>query len=309
MSELDAFLRTPILEPLDPERAEKLISAPPFVRVPGVVNFRDIGGLPVSTPDGKRFTVRKGRMYRSATLNDITPEGKAALYSLNIGAVFDLRTLKEVRKYANISPGDLDPRAGLVNLTMEDDIEAEGINVYHIPLVDLSKQDQKAEFAQLLKYGGGDDGFLEGYSEMLELGGGSYGAIVRYILEQTKEDAGGKACLWHCHAGKDRTGVFSALVLELLGVSDEAIAQDYALTRAGLEPARAALIEQFKELIATYPHVAIGIASSNASLMLKFLEMLRTKYGGARGYFKERSGLTDVELDELRAALLVDGPE
>jgi hypothetical protein len=45
-------------------------------------------------------------------------------------------------------------------------------------------------------------------------------------------------------------------------VPDEDIARDYALTRAGLEPARPALLEQFKDLIASHPDVANGLASS-----------------------------------------------
>lgn len=293
MEDLNAFLRTPIVEALDPDLTAKLISQDPFVLVPGVANVRDIGGLSVSTPDpdGKRLVVRKGKMYRAATLNHITPEGKEALHALDIGAIFDLRTLHEVRKSAKISPDDLDPRAGLVNLTKEGEIEGEGIQVHHIPLADWSTTDPKAQFSRLLKYSQGDEGFVEGYEEMLGVAGQSYETILRYIMSQTGED--GKACLWHCHAGKDRTGVFAALVLELLGVSDEAIAHDYALTRVGLEPSRAALVEQFKDLMASHPGVAIGMASSNASAMILFLKLLRTKYGGARGYFKTHSGVTD----------------
>jgi hypothetical protein len=80
-------------------------------------------------------------------------------------------------------------------------------------------------------------------------------------------------------AGKDRTGIFAALVLEvrlymmkdsrlltrlvqLLGVPDEDIARDYALTRLGLEPSRLALLEEFKDLVASHAHVANGLASS-----------------------------------------------
>ena len=235
MTDLNVFLSTPILQPLDQDRAAALLSAPPFVLVPGVVNIRDIGGLALNSnsTDAIPLVVRKGRLYRAATLNDIAPEGKDALRSLNIGAVFDLRTLREVRKSANIAPGDLDPRAGLVDLTSEGELEKDGIEVYHVPLVDSTKQDERQEFAKLLRYGNGDDGFVEAYAEMLESGAQSYGTILRYIVEQAKEGTEGKACLWHCHgeyllgcneersyalsqAGKDRTGVFSALLLEVM---------------------------------------------------------------------------------------------
>lgn len=198
MDDFNAFLMTPIVDPLDPHRTAELISQPPFVLVPGVANIRDIGGLPIKNSDsnGQRV-VRKGRMYRAATLNHITPEGKEALRALDIGAIYDLRTLGEVRRYAKVSPDDLDPRAGLVNLTKEGEIEGEDVKVYHVPLVELSREDPKAQFSKLLKYGRGDQGFLEGYEEILESAGESYGTILRYIMSQSKE--GGKACLWHCH--------------------------------------------------------------------------------------------------------------
>ncbi|KIM31931.1 hypothetical protein M408DRAFT_64159, partial [Serendipita vermifera MAFF 305830] len=102
-------------------------------------------------------------------------------------------------------------------------------------------------------------------------------------------------------AGKDRTGVFAALVLELLGVSDEAIAQDYAMTRLGLEPIRELLREQSKALIESYPELALALAACKC-----FLDLLRTKYGGAKGYFKSKCGFTDEELDLLRTTMLVE---
>jgi hypothetical protein len=208
MSDIAAFLATPIVEPLDPGRTAKLLSEPPFVLVPGVANVRDIGGWPVKTsnPDGATLVVREGRLYRAANLNYITPEGKKALHALGIGAVFDLRTLHEVRKYANVAPGDLDPRAGFVDLKSEEQMEQEGIHIHHIPLVDSTKVDPKVSYAKLMRYGDGDEGFLESYEEMLEAAGQSFGTILRYIIEQTKEDSGGRACLWHCHGESFRRG-------------------------------------------------------------------------------------------------------
>lgn len=199
MSDLQEFLATPVMEALDPDRVAVVLSAHPFVTVPGVANLRDIGGVPVSTadPDGKRLVVRKGRMYRAASMSRITPEGKEALRALNVGAAFDLRTLYEVRKYAKISPDNQDPRAGLVDLASQGDGEAD-IKVVHNPLINLSTMDPKAEFAVLLKYANGDQGYVEGYTEILEQGSNSYGAMLRYILDEAKGDE--KACLWYCHS-------------------------------------------------------------------------------------------------------------
>ena len=89
-----------------------------------------------------------------------------------------------------------------------------------------------------------------------------------------------------------------------------------------MEPIRELLREQSKGLITAYPEIALGLASCkyveythllsradsifSASMMIRFLELLRTNYGGGRGYFKNNCGFTDDELDLLHGELLVD---
>lgn len=77
------------------------------------------------------------------------------------------------------------------------------------------------------------------------------------------------------------------------------------MTRLGLEPIRELLREQSKALIESYPELALAFAACNAGAMIKFLDLLRTKYGGAKGYFKSKCGFTDEELDLLRTKMLV----
>jgi len=302
MADISTLLATPITEPIDKDEVARLLSTAPFINIPGVANVRDIGSLSSSTisPDGKPLVVRNGRLFRSAQFNHITPAGRAKLVELNVGAIFDLRTLAEVRKYGRVPDSDTDPKAGLVDFTEE------GIVVYHIPMMDLKAMTQEQQLKMFQDYVKGEDGFLKSYVGTLEIAGESFGKMMRYILEQIRAGDEGKACVWHCHVGKDRTGLFAALVLELVGVSDEAIAQDYALTRVGLEPVREVLAAQFKDMLTAHPEVATAMAASSADVMLKLLDLLRTKYGGARGWFKQCAGLTDEELDEIKAGLLVE---
>ncbi|CAG8599162.1 11724_t:CDS:10 [Acaulospora colombiana] len=327
-----------------------VLSAPPFISVPGVVNFRDLGGLPITrgtsegtgaaagisttTTNGSpstganelddRWVVGSGRLFRCAQLNLITPEGRERLFDpLDVGAIFDLRTMAEVRRYAGVPADSQDPTAGLMQFNRARQPGSSGggedggngeeeIKVYHVPLRDVALSSPQATLERLMIYGKGEEGFMEMYEEMLVLGGKSFGQIMRFLLQTAKEEYvqveegqwKGKACLWHCFVGKDRTGVFAALLLNLLGVSDEVIAHDYSLTRIGLEPSREAIKEQFKQIIIADRQAAIALASSNASLMLRFLGLLKTKYGGARAYFKEYSGLTDDELDLIKRSLI-----
>jgi protein tyrosine/serine phosphatase len=96
---------------------------------------------------------------------------------------------------------------------------------------------------------------MELYSQILDHAGPSYGSILRHIRDRPED-----GCLFHCTAGKDRTGLIAAIILkvclssgisisiklnerhQLAGVDDANIAKDYALTRIGREPARAKIM-------------------------------------------------------------------
>lgn len=85
----------------------------------------------------------------------------------------------------------------------------------------------------------GTEGFRNAYADILERGAGAYRRILLHLRDSRppeKEEGGeeGEACLLHCTAGKDRTGVMVALVLQLVGVEDQVIAEEYALTEMGL---------------------------------------------------------------------------
>lgn len=138
--------------------------------------------------------VRAGRLFRSAQVNYITPDGREKLKEFKIGAIFDLRTAAEVRKYAGLPLDNTDPSAGLL------DFKEEGIEVYHIPMQEIQQLGTKGQTAMLLQYATGDDGLLKLYEQMLEIGGDSFGRIMRYILEQARLGDDGKGCVWHCHS-------------------------------------------------------------------------------------------------------------
>lgn len=198
--DLPALLATSVLEPIDAHTVSELLSAAPFVTIPGVANSRDLGGLPIINylSDAKkanirRMEVRMGRLFRSAQLNSVTNEGREKLSSLNIGAIFDLRTSAEVLKYARLPVNDPNPSAGLM------DFKEEGIQVYHVPMQDVKQLGTQEKTAMLLQYAPGDDGLLKLYEGILEIGGDSFGKIMRYLLEQTKLGDGGQGCLWHCY--------------------------------------------------------------------------------------------------------------
>ena len=176
--------------------------------IDGLVNLRDLGGLP--TRSGA--VTRPGRLLRSESPHTLSEAGLGALLDLGIGAVVDLRTASERER----RPSPL--------------AEA-GVHTRHAPIFtdDEDYPDHLATAAEVYCW------WLRERSAGIAL------------AMQAIADAPSAPILVHCHAGKDRTGVIVALVLRLAGVSVDDIAEDYAVSgvqlAAMLERDRATAVE------------------------------------------------------------------
>jgi protein-tyrosine phosphatase len=138
---------------------------------------------------------------------------------------------------------------------------------------------------------------------------GSYSSWIEHREEQVGEVlailAGREAlpALYHCAGGKDRTGVISALLLELAGVAKETIAQDYGLTARYLwdrwqsEPPEV----EGGAVLRDWPDYQREFCPPEC--MVKVLDFLEARYGGAEG-FARSAGLGDRQIDSLRVALV-----
>jgi hypothetical protein len=144
---------------------------------------------------------------------------------------------------------------------------------------------------------------MELYSQILDSAGSALGAICRHIKDRPTE-----GLLIHCTAGKDRTGVVAAIILKLAGVSDEEIANDYALTRIGREPLRErSLIRLSMEpLFATNHEAALNMFTCRTETMLEFLKMLQNQYGGVEEYIKQYTGISDDDIIIIIGRLVQD---
>lgn len=163
----------------------------------GLHNFRDLGGY--RTADGHR--VRWGRLFRADAVSSLRAEEWPRFRELGIGTVIDLRYPYEIEANGRVPQYD-----GLVyhNLSVE-----------HRPY-EQAALDPAIEPARY---------FADRYAELLADGT----AELRRALEVIAFEADAPV-LFHCRTGKDRTGVLAALLLALLGVSEEDIVDDYALT-------------------------------------------------------------------------------
>jgi len=113
--------------------------------------------------------------------------------------------------------------------------------------------------------------------------------------------------LFHCTAGKDRTGIIAALLLDLAGVPRADIVHNYAISAHYLEgqPKDSAMNAQIMELIRQNPEIGrkmAGMSGTAPENMEMFLVALHQRYGGAEGYLKS-IGVSEAEIDQLKLRL------
>lgn len=141
------------------------------------------------------------------------------------------------------------------------------------------------------------------------------GTVYRYIVDEcqaglraaltTIADAGEGTVLFHCTAGKDRTGIIAGLVLGMVGVSPEVIAADYGLTTEAMAAMRPALMAQMTGS-GRPADEAERMLSSDPELLLNLLAYLREQHGSLDAYLRV-IGLTDDHITRIRSRLLASG--
>jgi protein-tyrosine phosphatase len=240
------------------------------VAVDGAYNVRDLGGLRTSAG----VAVRRGLIYRSGDLGRLTPAGADQLEALGIATVIDLRTTAEVERRGRFP------------------FEGHGIAYRHRPLLDLSATEPEAQLTDLPP-----DVLDRLYRHLAERGSANLALVLTWLGEAPLP------ALVHCVAGKDRTGLVAAVLLALLGVPDEEIAADYALSQAGLEALRTRAAEHEPEAAAWMTRVPPQLLESRPEAMLDFLTWLRERHGSVEAYAAS-IGVSDLTLAALRVRLL-----
>jgi protein-tyrosine phosphatase len=237
----------------------------------GCVNARDLGGY--GTAD--RGETRWGAVVRSDSPAALTGAGRAALAEYGVRAIVDLRLPAELADYPNpfAEPGD-----------------------HGIAYVNVSIIDPGAGFPP------DTITLAENYLWSLER---FRGLVADAVTAVARAPEG--AVLVHCAAGKDRTGLISALLLGLVGVPAETIAADYALTAELLRPRDQEWLEHGPGERAEREAILARYAPT-AEVMLEVLHQLDERHGGVEPYLLE-AGVAPADLDRLRDRLLAGGPE
>lgn len=245
-------------------------------------NFRELGGY--AGCGGRR--VRYGVFYRAPALAGIhTPADRARFLSLGIRTVFDFRSEAE----RALAPDPEFP--GVKNIAINALFAPDGSEQNF----DLEEIVRSAEGLRLLT-----DGVHEGYVRM-PFENPAYKALFAAIL------AGETPVLFHCTAGKDRTGVAAALLLRTLGVSREDILADYLLTNEYRARSSASFCKTLEQMGVPAPRAAevarVGCCVRRESLE-SALDAIDARYPRFEDYLADQLGINAAALARLRERYL-----
>ena len=264
LTDMTIELDAPSLDGLDAGRRHIIFEA--------LFNVRDLGGY--VTADGR--TTRWQTLYRADGINRVSGTDVDRLTALGLRTVVDLRT-----------PGEVEHRGRFPT----DDIP---VTYHHLPVIRETWESWEVE-ADVEPVGF----LLARYQEMLDEGAPALAAALEVLADPAAYPA-----VFHCAAGKDRTGVLAAVILGALGVDDDTVADDYGLSRGAMDT----LVEWLR---ATMPEALDAMTDQPAAFldappqaMHELLATVRADHGSMAGYL-ESIGVDAATVDALRRNLTV----
>lgn len=240
-----------------------------IIKLEHALNFRDLGGYRSALGGA----VKSGKLYRSDSLANLSDSDIDIILGKDIRTVIDLRT-------------DFEIAQGESRLKDE-----RGVEYFSISLMDNIHSEDFASFKKAMPRS-----MIELYIKLLDNNADKIVRIMDTILMSS-----GSGVVFNCSAGKDRTGVIAALILDLLGVGIRDIYDSYTITEK--------LMESISIKAARHYESATGFVmpkylfESRQESIEMFMDHLYNKYNGARGYLI-KNNFGEEKIDRFIGAYL-----
>lgn len=244
------------------------------VKLQGAINFRDLGGY--ATQDGHH--VKWKEIYRSADISKLSDSDLAIVKARAIVDVVDLRGVGESGR----APDRLNPGTGYILCPAGSD------------------QDLAAWMKQISTLTSGGDSMMVVYYSNTAFLAARYKPFFGKLLEVP----GDKALLFHCTAGKDRTGIGAALLLYALGVPYATIVNDYVATNYYRSQDNQQRIQQMTQVMHVNQQVASDLMAAKKQYLDATFDAINKQYGSVDNFLKTQIGLDDAKLQTLRTKYL-----
>ena len=245
------------------------------IELTSVHNFRDLGGY--ETSDGR--TVKWRTIFRADGLGRMTDEDLDVLRPLGLRTVVDLRTARE-----------LDHRGRFP-------FETYPVSFHHLSVLDRTWDREAARRENLPAA----EFLHRAYRQMLRDGATRFAAAFDVLAAPDALPA-----VFHCAAGKDRTGLLAALLLGGLGVGHDDVVADYVLTQQTMELIVARAAAEDPTIAATLEAVPKSFHTADPEAMSRVLSDLEREHGSVRGYVRS-IGVSEDVLIRLEDLLLTAG--
>jgi protein-tyrosine phosphatase len=244
----------------------------------GALNVRDLGGI--ATRSGRKISA--GRVIRSDALSELTDEDVATLAGMGLRTAIDFRSTHEV---ADAGSDRLPSGAAAIALPVDaanlEELFAAGPDA----LYELLGDGKGTQFMLRI-----NRQFVTDPAHRAQ-----FGRALHLIADSDRQPA-----LFHCTAGKDRTGWMAAILLTALGVPRDAVMTDYLATNDYVWPAYAATLGSLGDLLTLVKPV---LMQDPAYLDAAFAEV-DARFGGFDGFLAGGLDFAPADVDRLRAGLL-----
>ena len=247
-------------------------------------NFRDLGGY--ETKDGRH--VKWHRLIRSGSLAHLNEHDLSTLAAIPVTIDIDLRSPEEVKQAPDKLP--------------------QTSSYYHLPVfksdeTDASHSDEEI-MSRILKPGNGYQHMLDVYRRMVEVPTAK--AAYQRMFELLLSNNPTQASLFHCTAGKDRTGMAAYLILSALQVPEETILKDYLLTNKATQSFREQWLQMLRDKgeneVVVENRRALG--SVSVDYLNQTIDLINTNYGNVQNYLTEYFDLSPTDLKQLQQLYL-----
>ncbi len=254
-----------------------------YIEIPGMNNTRDLGGM--RTKDGR--TIRPNMLYRSSRLSKLEDPD---WFTRNVSLVVDMRSSREVSE----SP----------------DPQIPGVEYLHLPIFEMPEtgvtRDKESERrmaspdpeAALTRMASVYARFVND-----EFCLSQYRRFIRLLFEPRE-----RGILWHCSAGKDRTGTGALFIQEILGVSREDILADYLMTNEYLKDEVREFVEKAAERNGGMDENAkkgmLAFMAAHERYPLTVYQEAESRYGSFDNFIREGLQISDAEREELQRRFL-----
>lgn len=246
-----------------------------------LTNFRDIGNIPVATG-----TLKGNYFYRSGELTNLSNEDQSFLKeTCSINKIFDFRSKEEIKT--------------------QPDTSIKGISIENIDILQSTSTASVAELNNMLDINSEEieKYMLETYTSLITSDSALEG-YRKFLMEVVSED---KPLVFHCFAGKDRTGVGAALLLKIAGATDEQILSDYLQTNKERVSANKEIISSLGSTLNEDQIKALNIALLvDKKYLIHAKETLEKTYGSFEKYLIDGLHLDKDYTNEFRKKFVID---